>query len=252
MSTLTISPAKPGRALTAQQELFIQEYLVDFNATAAARRAGYTPNNPSVRAGQLMRHPNIGARVRQLAAERIAALEDKQGALIAELFHIATADANELSELRRGACRHCHGAGFGYQRTKREMTRDRVEHAKAVYRFEEMLAPPAGVQHPGPFDEQGGEGYDPRQEPNAACPECFGEGVAAVHLHDTRELTPAGRALYAGIKTTKDGIEVKTHSKEKAIELLSKIWGMVTDKVEVSGQLDIAQRIVAARRRAGP
>ena len=32
-------------ALTQKQKLFIDEYLIDLNATQAAIRAGYSPNN---------------------------------------------------------------------------------------------------------------------------------------------------------------------------------------------------------------
>ena len=40
----------------------------------------------------------------------------------------------------------------------------------------------------------------------------------------------------AGIKTTKDGIEVKMNDKVKALELMGKHLGMFTEKVELSGE----------------
>ena len=85
------------------------------------------------------------------------------------------------------------------------------------------------------FDEQGGIGYDPRKEPSLECPECFGEGTGEVFLQDTRTLSPEARSLYAGVKRTKEGIEVMMHSKQNATQLLMRHLGMLNDKVKLQG-----------------
>lgn len=58
------------RALNPQQRRFIAEYLVDFNATAAAERAGYAVTNTAVGV-YLMRQPRILDEIRRrcLAAQ---------------------------------------------------------------------------------------------------------------------------------------------------------------------------------------
>ena len=63
---------------TRRQALFVLEYLVDFNATAAARRAGYSPNGSDAHHFQqglrLLRHPRVGAEIRrraELSAEEL-------------------------------------------------------------------------------------------------------------------------------------------------------------------------------------
>ena len=45
--------------MTTKQELFIVEYLKDFNATQAAIRAGYAENGAAVTGHELLRNPNI-------------------------------------------------------------------------------------------------------------------------------------------------------------------------------------------------
>jgi hypothetical protein len=45
-------------------------------------------------------------------------------------------------------------------------------------------------------------------------------------------------------------IKIKTHSKLDALEKLGKNLRLFTDKMEVSGGLDIATQLSAARRRA--
>ena len=64
------------------------------------------------------------------------------------------------------------------------------------------------------------------------CDECFGDGVEEVFVQDSRELSPAARELYAGVKTTQHGVEIKTHSRDKAMELLGRHLAMFTDNVD--------------------
>jgi len=49
-----MADAKPERKLTPKQEMFVQEYLVDFNATQAAIRAGYSPKTAGAMAVKLV------------------------------------------------------------------------------------------------------------------------------------------------------------------------------------------------------
>ena len=57
-------------ALSQKREVFCAEYLVDFNATQAAIRAGYSPRSATVTGSRLLADANIQAKIRQLAAER--------------------------------------------------------------------------------------------------------------------------------------------------------------------------------------
>lgn len=58
------------RKLTPKQALFVKEYLIDLNATQAAIRAGYAPNNASEQAYQLLRKTTVADAIAAAQAER--------------------------------------------------------------------------------------------------------------------------------------------------------------------------------------
>ena len=49
--------------MNPRQKKFIEEYLIDLNATAAARRAGYAENGIRVTGHRLLTDPNIAAAI---------------------------------------------------------------------------------------------------------------------------------------------------------------------------------------------
>lgn len=49
--------------LNPKRQRFVEEYLVDFNGTQAAIRAGYAPKAAKVQAAQLLTIPNVRAAV---------------------------------------------------------------------------------------------------------------------------------------------------------------------------------------------
>lgn len=170
-----------------------------------------------------------------------AAIRDRQGAraqrteitaeqVLQHWHDIATADPNELMQLRRRACRYCHGIDHRFQ------WRDRDEHAEACL-VEDKAAAKAERSPEYPSNE-GGYGYDPHLDPTPACPKCDGEGLADVHIADTRKLKGKARLLYAGIKQTRDGVEIKTRDQDKALELVARHLGMLNDKLQLQGDAD--------------
>lgn len=180
------------------------------------------------------------AKIRTYLAKRMKAMfertEEASDKLIQQLQYAAYADVNELVEYRREACRYCHGEDHLYQFTPAE------------YRRAEKQAEADGEE----FDPLGGMGFDPRKDPHPDCPECHGDGEGHVFFKDTRRLSPAGLALYAGAKVGKDGIEIKTASQERARELLARILKLFEDKTEVTVNLDTAtlEEKFAAKMRA--
>ncbi|MBA3843508.1 MAG: hypothetical protein H0X39_13015, partial [Actinobacteria bacterium] len=133
---------------------------------------------------------------------------------------IATADQRELIEYRRTACRYCHGRSYDYQRTRGELAKDR--------RAWESQQTRASKDN---FDEAGGDGFNATRDPHPECPECFGEGVERVYVHDTRRLSASALCLYAGVKVTKDGIEVKMHDQRATLVDIARHLGMFEERV---------------------
>lgn len=56
--------------LTVRQRRFVEEYLVDFDGTAAIGRAGYNTKYPNRLAYEMLQHPGIKAAIDQLTLER--------------------------------------------------------------------------------------------------------------------------------------------------------------------------------------
>ena len=54
-----------------------------------------------------------------------------------------------------------------------------------------------------------------------------------VYIEDTDDLTPDQQAAISEIRQTKEGVSVKFHSKQAALDSLGKYLGIFTDKVQV-------------------
>src|SRR5579862_4930078 len=223
----------PGMAvkLTAKQAAFVREYLVDLNATAAAARAGF--KQPHVQGPRLLANVRVAAAIAELMAERSKRTEITADQVLKQWWQIATADPNELIEYRRVCCRHCHGQGHKFQFTPAEsLQRERDWQVQA----QKALA--GGKEAPAPLDPEGGSGYDARKAPHPECPECFGEGVEKHFVKDTRRLSPAARLLYAGVKITREGLEIKMRDQDGALVNVATHLGMFKEVVEHKGDPD--------------
>lgn len=81
--------------LTAKQERFVQEYLVDLNATQAAARAGY---KNAEKGRQLVTNGNVSAAIQKAKAERQKRTEVTQDYVIEKLKEIAEKPASDCTE----------------------------------------------------------------------------------------------------------------------------------------------------------
>lgn len=165
--------ARVAPLLTEKQQRFVEEYLVDLNATQAAIRAGYSQKTAGAVGHENLKKPEIQS---EIAAARKAQQERTEltvDSVVRRIAEIAFADPRELIELRKVACPECDNDG----------------------------------------------GIDPD------CRMCRGEGMAQAVPRDTRYLSPGAAALYAGVKQTKDGLEIKMHSQLDAAEKLMRHLG---------------------------
>lgn len=81
--------------LTPRQERFVEEYLVDLNATAAARRAGY--KDPNI-GRQLIAKNNVSEAIRAGKAARSQRTELTQDYVLAKLKAIAELEASDAQD----------------------------------------------------------------------------------------------------------------------------------------------------------
>lgn len=205
-------------SLTPKQRRFVNEYCVDENATQSAIRAGYSENGAGVQGHELLKNIKIKEAIAERMEEVAVAAGITPEMVLLEWSKIAFADPNELVDVRRTCCRHCYGYGHQYQWTE-------AEYGAAVDKAVDSGKPaPNGM---------GGFGYDMNAEPNPDCPECGGNGIAEVHVADTRKLKR--HPLYAGAERTRNGIKVNMRDKDAALFNLSRYLGMQIDRKEISG-----------------
>lgn len=206
--------------MTNKRARFAIEYCVDSNGTKAAGRAGYSLATASAAGSRLLQDVEVLEAIEEQKKRIAAAALVTPALVLRELVAIATCDHRKMTQTRRGCCRYCWGID-----NKREW----MEHEYATALNEALL----NNFLPPPFE--GGLGYRPTREPNSECPMCAGEGITRTWVVDVRDLDSETARSYLGVKQTKDGVDVKTADKIKAVELLGRYLSMFTDKSELSG-----------------
>lgn len=86
-------------ALTAKQEKFVQEYLIDLNATQAAIRAGYSPASAEAIGYENLNKPQIRARIDARMAELSRRTGVNQERIIRELARIAFLNPTDIVDV---------------------------------------------------------------------------------------------------------------------------------------------------------
>jgi phage terminase small subunit len=89
----TIPTKGKGSKLSTKMALFVEEYFVDFNASAACLRAGYKTKSPNKIATKLMNHPLVKQAIDKKKEERVQETQLTAEYVINKLVRIA--DRNE-------------------------------------------------------------------------------------------------------------------------------------------------------------
>ncbi|AUV36878.1 terminase small subunit [Klebsiella pneumoniae] len=199
--------------LTDQQRLFVAEYLKDNNATQAAIRAGYSKKTANEQGARLLAKVSIAQAIAQQQKASIARTLGSADEVLEQMWRLATFDANQLSQYRRGCCRYCWGFGHQYQ------WRDAVE-------YEEKRLEALERKRREPLDD-GGYGYNHKREPNPHCPRCNGDGIGQPFFADTTKLPSDAARAYSGVKLGKNGVEITAISRERMFEAVAKRLGLV-------------------------
>lgn len=213
------------RPLTPRQRRFVTEFVRCGEATKAARLAGYSHANADEIGPNMMKRPWIKAAIdAQLDAQEQRTLISSDG-ILRRLFDIATADPGELIRWEVSACRYCHGIDHEFQwRDEREF-----EKAYASALAEVSAAAVKRKTEPdlsGLPTDRGGYGFKANLEPHDDCPHCSGRGDGRAVIADLNSVSPQARKLYAGMKVTKEGIEIKMHDQMAALDKIAKHLGM--------------------------
>ena len=94
--------------MTKKQKRFVEEYLIDLNATQAAIRAGYSPETAGAIGAENLKKPEIKSRIDKAMAERSRRTGVNADRVIRELARIGFARLTdvvdpETAEIRRDA-----------------------------------------------------------------------------------------------------------------------------------------------------
>ena len=206
-----------AKKLTDKEKKFVEVFVVTLDPKKSAIAAGFSKTVAESKAYQWVSDGKVKPHVYEAIQDRISKrshkLDIKAEDVLRRWWEIANADPNELVQYRRGCCRHCWGIDHGFQwRDEAEYDDQKPKRGKTI-------------------DDSGGFGFDGHKDPNAKCPHCNGEGMGHMYVADTRQLKGSAHRLYAGVKVTKDGLEVQMHDQAAALVNVAKHLGMFTDKV---------------------
>ena len=183
-----------SKKLTTKQQLFVDEYIIDYNATQAALRAGYSERTARSIGQENLTKPDIENAIDIAVTARRKRLRIDADSVLYMWWQIANADYNELSSVKRVACGYCYGGA--------DITDD---------------------SEPS---------IDPTKTPDIDCATCGGNGEAYVYLADTTNLSPTAKLLYQGAENTKFGIKMNTANRMKALDNVARHLGMFKDVID--------------------
>ena len=173
--------------LTAKQQLFCDEYLIDLNATQAAIRAGYSEKTAMEQASRLLRNVKVQKYIDKRRFDRMQRTEFDQDKVIKELAMIAFSKATDYT---------------------------RIVEKQATINVEGVIVP---------LEDADGKPVMYR----------------TVEPVLTEELTDEQKRALSMVVHGKNGLEIKSCDKLKALELLGKHLGLFTDRVE----MDVTQPV---------
>lgn len=215
--------------------------MIDLDGPAAAGRAGLSPHA----AYNLLSSRDVQVAIQVAASRRGSRAQVYADEVLHRWWLLGGADAREITEIWYVNCRHCWGLDHEYQFDDLELRHARDKHIKEQLSvFPEMLRTE--------FDDLGGGSFDRFAEPcrgvvgavrfgseptsDHDCPRCGGRGERHVHIHDSRNYSPAAALLYNGVKVGKDGaIHIQVRDRDAALDKVATHLGMLPRGGQSSG-----------------
>jgi len=232
-----------GDVLSDKEEGFCQ-YLVRWGCATTAYKLNYDTSRMNMstlyrRAWELKNKPKIAARLKELRDRSVSDTIEHVRKMVQDASSVADADPNQVMQYQHNNCRHCFGIDHKWQwKNPMEFSNAVAAAAQRNAAAEEHNAATENPKmhqklEPMPTDD-GGYGFILDKRPNPECPVCLGEGLHRVWIADTRTLGPNEQKLFAGIKQTRDGIEVKIADQHAARDQLARLLGAYKDPATVA------------------
>ncbi len=92
---MTPRPMTP-RPMTPRQRRFVQEYLIDLNASQAAKRAGYSARSARTTGQKILHHPAVAAAIESAQEKRAQRTRVTADRVVTELAKVAFGDPRRL------------------------------------------------------------------------------------------------------------------------------------------------------------
>jgi len=89
------------KKLTPKQKRFVDEYLIDLNATQAAIRAGYSKKTANEQAGRLLVNVSVREQISRRQAARVERTQIDQDFVLTELLPLAASRVTDFVKVRR-------------------------------------------------------------------------------------------------------------------------------------------------------
>lgn len=184
--------------LTPKQARFVEEYLVDLNATQAAIRAGYSARTAHSQGQRLLKHVEVAASVAAGQQDRSGRTEITADRVLQELAKIGFADIRKAVK-------------WG---------------SRLVARPEETM--PEGES----LEAQSHGGALKRRKAGDDGTDAF--YVTAIEMLSSDEMDEETAFAVSEVIQTKEGVRIKFHDKVQALTQIGRHLGMFTDKVEAT------------------
>lgn len=97
---------KDVKKLTAKQQKFVDEYLIDLNATQAAIRAGYSKKYADRQGHKLVEKSRVSEKIQEAMNQRQKRTEITQDMIVQELAKIAFSNATDYAEIVTRPIKH--------------------------------------------------------------------------------------------------------------------------------------------------
>jgi phage terminase small subunit len=218
------------KILTVKEEKFCQEFIKDFNGSAAARRARYSVNTCAEIAYEYLRKPHIKNRI----AELLEAEEMQEGEIKKRISDIAKTDMSDYMVKKQ----------VPYTPQVKASLKDVIQAEKDYMLREEEFCSRMGFTDKEFDDFQENLNHTRQRiirmeielEHN---PNAFrivdGETVMieVAELDLVKMIDDKNRGVIKSIKHTKDGIQAEGYAADTALTTLAKFKGMLVDKSEV-------------------
>ncbi len=169
--------------LTPKQMRFVDEYMIDFNATQAAIRAGYKAKTAHAIGAENLRKPKLAEEIARRQKDLQRRTEVTQERVVKELARVAFADATNYAQVETRTVEKDDGTELSYQTVTLTETAELSADQRAAI---------AGIK-------QGANGVEVKLHDKIKALELLGRHIGM--FNDKLEVKATGENPFAGLST---------------------------------------------------